>query len=1186
MKKLLCIILSVCIGLSACSMGAVAAYDSITVSGGNIGVSKEISAEVFADKISDMIEENKNLPYYHHTIENDFETARLIVKSSKDIDTKNAIDVVSGYDDLWVLQYETPEDAETAYNYYSGRPGIQFVEVDKKVELCTTSAVVSTASVDFENISWGTSHSGMVTLKNELKPNLSNYKTVKVAVVDTGVNPDHEYLKGRIEPTRINTSTSGTRNNSNDDNGHGTQVASIIVDATLNNIVVLPYKVLDNHGTGTFASVAAGINCAVNDGVDVINVSIGFYENSETLKSAVDNAYENDIIVVSSAGNDNTDKPSYPSSYPNVIRVAATNQNNTVANFSNYGDIDIGAPGVSVMVANYKSGYMTASGTSLASPLVASVAAVILSVTSDASPEDIITLIKSYAIESFEPNAETYLGAGILRAPTLYEITNKAKTEPPVFSHESRIYTSEIELTITSTTPDSVIYYTTDESIPSKDNPSALIYTGPILINKTTKLLAVAYSEDKYRSKIADFYTIIAPVAAEEEFEIDSEGTILSYSGSAPALSVPEIINGIKINKIGDGVFKEKNLTEIILPKTITEIGKESFAENVNLKTIIGLGITSVDDNAFYNCVWLKNIFLGNISKLGKYSFYNVCSKAYEIEESSFSLNIKNISRFPEGVFKNSAVSEIIVNTKCIIDNDAFEGCNALVNITLGHLEEIDEGAFKGLLSLKEVAIERLETVPKGLFNSCEKLEHVHLSDAKFIDSNAFENCKSLTLIEIPLAETIYSNAFSGCDSLYNLTLDSAIRFNDEAYSSPNAPGLPKNLAVFLAPKFEKTVPLMFTDCAKLMIVTLESATEIASRTFYGCNNLIFVDIRSVKYLGANVFDNCKITAVDARSLISTKSWPNNSGIILSNEFVESEMTAENLTVYGTPNTYIERYCKYKGYSFIGIPFILNEIPDYITENSETVTINVIGFDLTYQWYWNNKKSTKGGTPIKNANGKSYIFTPDDTAPYYYCEITHHDTDKDVIIYSDIITKDSTPADYTEYYKAVETAKSIDRSLYINIDILDEALAVDVSERYSCEQEFVDKQTQAIYDAIANLKHNGAQAIVINITESEIWLFNVEKLTHFINPINANCSDIIWSSEQNKDTILLYKNGYVRFIKPGEATIKGEVINPDGEIISATINISCKASLIDKIFGIFMRPFWLIQYYSSDLKIE
>lgn len=189
------------------------------------------------------------------------------------------------------------------------------------------------------------------------------------------------------------------------------------------------------------------------------------------------------------------------------------------------------------------------------------------------------------------------------------------------------------------------------------------------------------------------------------------------------------------------------------------------------------------------------------------------------------------------------------------------------------------------------------------------------------------------------------------------------------------------------------------------------------------------------------------------------------------------------------------------------------------------------------------------------------------------------------MIYTDIITKDSTPADYTEYNKAVEAANAIDKSIYINAEILDQALAVDVSGKYSCEQDIVDAQTKAIYDAIAALKHNGAKELIINISDTNIRLFDVEKMTYFISPTDANCSEIKWSSEQNGKNILIYKNGRVRGIDTGEAVIKGEITNPDGEIIQATITVKCTSSIISSFFAKFFGPLWLLHYKYSALKI-
>jgi hypothetical protein len=245
-----------------------------------------------------------------------------------------------------------------------------------------------------------------------------------------------------------------------------------------------------------------------------------------------------------------------------------------------------------------------------------------------------------------------------------------------------------------------------------------------------------------------------------------------------------------------------------------------------------------------------------------------------------------------------------------------------------------------------------------------------------------------------------------------------------------------------------------------------------------------------------------------------------------------------------------------------------------------------IGFDLEYQWYWNSKKSTDGGTPISGATENAYTFTDSDTAPFYYCKITHHDIDKDIVIYSNIITKDSTPADFTAYNEAVKAAQAVDRSLYKNIEILDEALAVDVYGKFSCEQDFVDAQTKAIYDAIAALRHNGVETIIISAAEIQCKPFELLPLNYMIYPEDAIYDGITWSCEQNKDVVLLNKNGYVRIIGYGQAVIKGEITNPDGEVISATTTINIEMSALDKFVSTIFKPFWILIYAMSGQRID
>lgn len=1186
MKKLTGLILCFCIIFCTCSIGCFSAdTQEFTVSGGNSAYADKLSAEEFAAEVAAMIEKYNYIRQTNSDC-SDFETARLIVKSFGEINLNGAVSVVSGFDGLWVLQYATPDDAAKAFEEFKSDSKIEFVETDKAVKSSTASGnEISTAAVSFKYISWGPTHIGIDALNKRLKYTYGELDKVYVAVVDTGVNANHEYLQGRVEPTRINTSGTGVRNSSADDNGHGTQVAGVIADATLENVIIKPYKVLDSYGNGTVISVAAGINCAVKDKVDVINVSVGFYEDSEVLKAAVANAHENDIVVVSAAGNDNTDNPMYPSSYDTVIRVAASNDQNVIANFSNYGNIDIAAPGVSILTTSMSGGYFSGSGTSLASPLVAAVAAVILSVDTDASPEDVEDMIKNLAVESFEPNAEKYFGAGILAAPTVDHFTATEKTATPVFSRNTGIFREEIDLTVTCETPGAEIYYTTDESIPSKTNPNAVLYNQPIRISKTTKLLAVAYADGHYRSSIAHFSAIVAPYASEGELTVDENGVITAYTGSLTSLTIPEKVNGITVKKIGDGVFKNRGLTELMLPATVTSLGKESVAENPDLKSIFAFGLKDVEERAFYNCIWLKNIYFAPLESVGAYAFYNVGSKAFEIRESTFALNIDNLGIIPDGAFMNSAISEANVNVALTLGKSAFAGCHGLVNVNFENLATLEDGAFRGLKSLSEVTVKNLKNVPKGAFNTCEALEHVHLPDATYVDSNAFENCASLTLVELPKAVTVFSNAFSNCDSLAVLNLENLTSFEEEAYTSSVIPPLPKNLNVFNAPKLEKTLTRMFVNCPKIYVAILSSVKQLGASTFNGCAAMYYVDIQSVEYIKNDAFGKCSIMAIDARNLISTTQMPSDCGIVLSNAFVEAQGTAENLTVYGTTGTYVERYSNHKGYNFVGIPMIYNEIPEYITA-SEMVTIFAVGFDLEYQWYWNSEKSTEGGTPIKGATENAYMFTEADTAPFYYCQITHHDIDKDVIIYSDIIIKDSTPADLTEYYKAVEAAKKIDRDIYVNIEILDRALAVDVTDRYSCEQDFVDAQTQAIYDAIKSLKHNGVEKLVITVPEHDGKIFELLPLNYMVYPADANYSGIKWSCEQNRDVVLLNKNGYIRYIGSGEAVIKGEVVNPDGEVISATVTVNCEMSMFEKMIASFCKPFWLLIYAMSGQRLQ
>ncbi|MBQ4625859.1 MAG: leucine-rich repeat protein [Clostridia bacterium] len=1176
MKKMISVALACIIALAAIVNSSVTAlsFDS-----------NSMSSTQFAQGISKMLSDYSKLQLEYD--ETGFSTARLIVKSSRRIDPLNALSVVKGYNDLWILQFKTVEDAKTAYNYYSERSGIEYVEPDRPVSGAEVDYVPGQSAGEEDNggdsegpyLSWGPKHIGIDLLNDAIiNKNYPAARTV-VAVIDTGVNPDHEFLEGRIEPTKINTSNSGIRNDSRDDNGHGTAVASVIVDSTLDNIIVRPYKVLDRYSDGTIISVAAGINCAVDDGVDVINLSLCFEENSPVLEEAVRNAYEKDIVVVGAAGNHGSDEPHYPAAYDEIISVSAINQSNIIANFSNYGEyIDFAAPGVNIKVANITGGYVFLNGTSFSAPFVAALAATCRGVDPNGSAEDIEEVLRQNAVKIAETDAILKYGNGLLRAPepiSGYHPFDKAET--PAFSVESGIYSKAQNVEISCATPGSVIYYTTDRSVPSKKNPAAKIYDGtPISINITTVVSAVAYAPDMHRSSVAVVSYMIAPLADSDDLIIDTNGILTKYQGDKFSITVPEMYNGITVKGVGDNAFKGTTLQEVILPQTVTSIGESAFEENTTIKTVYAKGVTKVGARAFYNCINLKNVFLNELTEIGEYSFYKACNYQYQVFGTTFNLSLNKITNVPEAAFAYSGLSSLECDYLDSIETDAFTECQALTTINIGFLMNAPNGAFKGCVSLDNAEIDGILYASTGFFSTCTNLRRVSLPSAIYIESNAFENCFSLEEVNLPKAKEIFSNSFSGCDSLRMLVLPEMKTFESSLYSAP-APNIkfPKNLTVFSAPKLEKTVMNMFSNTPDIYIVDLSGAKELAPYTFRGCKSLFILGLGSITEIGEKAFDGGTILFVDAQNLVSTKCLPDNGGIMLSNKFVESNDTVENLTVYGSAGTFVERYAKHKGYNFVEIPFVYGELPDYVTENSETVAATAIGFDLEYQWYWNTKKSTEGGTPIEGAVTEYYTFTSADTAPYYYCKITQHDLDKSTVVYSKIITKDSVPADYSAYNEAVAAANAINREHFVDLSELDALLKIDMSDRYSCEQQLVDEQTAKILEAIKKLEPNTVREIKIFNFKEKIGFLEKSKVIAVMEPSDAPFTDLKWSTEDSK-LIYLNENGEILCIGHGTATVKATVTNIDGSVTEQVIHIECKLSLIDRLFAFWIRTFEFI----------
>ena len=1174
MKKLLSIVLALTVAL-----GAV-----LPISAFAVNAVPEADTTQFARGVGKMLSDySKTLSQIDN---GEFSTSRLIVKSSKKPDSRNAVSVLNGYDDIWILQFENPQKAKEAYEYYSTRSEIEYVEPDRIISASSVEDAgypipqkADTKETKHTYLSWGPEHIGIDVLNNALKNKNYPVKEITVAVIDSGVDPDHPFLKGRVIPTKINTSTSGTRNSSMDDNGHGTGVASIIADSTLDNIYIKPYKVLDHYKDGTVLSVVAGINCAINDGVDVINLSLCFKENSDILYETIRKALEKDIMVIAAAGNYGTDTPYYPAAYREVIAVSALNKSNIIANFSNYGEmIDFAAPGVQVMVATLNGNTVQQNGTSYSAPFVAALAATLRGIDRNASADEVEEIMKENAVKLAEMDSQIKYGAGLVYAPDPsggYSPYEKAETPVISITHGFFFETQYVE--ISCATPNATVYYTTDRSIPARTNPQAKIYDGtPIAVERTTVITATAYAPNLYRSGLATASLMIAPYADPGDLVIDENGIITNYTGNKFSISVPEVYNGITVRGVGEAAFKNAELQEVILPDTVTFIDREAFSENEIIKTVYAKNTTIIGDKAFLNCINLKNLFMGQIAEIGEQSFYYAGKNQYEVYGTTFNLDLSGITSVPDGAFTNSGLGGFEADYLSSVGKDAFSECAAMSTLKINSLSELPDGAFKGCVSLVNAEIGNLSCIPRGAFSTCTNLKHISFPAATQVLSNAFENCITLEEVNLPLAQTVYSNAFSKCESLYWLYLPEMLTFEESLYTEA-APKIyfPPNLLLFSAPKMKKTVMNMFKNTPNIMMIDLSGVENLERFTFRGCNNIFQLGLGSVEHIQKNAFDGSTIMFIDARKLVSTESMPENGGIMLSNRFVESTASVENLTVYGTAGTFVERYANHKGYAFIPIPFVYSELPDYVTENSETVTATAIGFDLEYQWYWNTKKSTEGGTPIKGAVTENYTFTDRDTAPYYYCKITQNDPDKVTSIYTKIITKDSKPADYTAYNEAVKAAQAIDRSLYKDLSELDFLLKIDISEYFSCEQNLVDEHTAKIYEAIEALEYNTIKELLLFTFDEELLFLDTTKVIAVATPEDAIPAEVEWSTE-DKNIIVVSSEGEVLSIGRGVATVKARVTNIDGSVVENTIEIECRMTFLELLISFTVKAIMFI----------
>ncbi len=331
--------------------------------------------------------------------------------------------------DMNVYHFATPAGmrVEDAVSQLENDPDVQYAEPNyiltkASVDLPSdhySMQEVQSMSVNAQSTGNSTQSTGYLATSAPIEVtntwgNVTPNATVVVAVVDTGLDLTHPVFTGaqaiwtntgEIPNNQIDDDNNGYVDDVNgynfvansgdmyDDDGHGTHVSGIIVGTGENiygstyspsQIKIMPLKFLDSTGSGTTANAISAIDYAVNNGASVINNSWGGPSYSAALQDAVAYAYNAGVVFVAAAGNysDNNDvTPMYPANYdvPNVISVEATTDQDQLAYFSNYGvdAVPLAAPGMYILSTYPGGGFATMSGTSMATPFVSGLAALI-----------------------------------------------------------------------------------------------------------------------------------------------------------------------------------------------------------------------------------------------------------------------------------------------------------------------------------------------------------------------------------------------------------------------------------------------------------------------------------------------------------------------------------------------------------------------------------------------------------------------------------------------------------------------------------------------------------------------------------------------------------------------------------------------------------------------------------------
>ena len=1004
MKRIISILIAITLLLSSHN----ALYINASAEFIGSAVRSNISLDEFSNELNEMIEDNTAL--YEAASEdttddvavtydgtdytyNDFATCRLIIRSYKSFEKSYGADeAVIGYEDLQVIQYESVEETIDAFESLSSKSSVSSVIPDTEIDITTEETAEETNTYN-----WAYDRVRVYEAIEYIEENydVDKLPEIKVGILDTGVWTEEEDIQERL----VSEYTVGTGNNLTlkTSETHANIIARIITDCTTTNVKIYSYQITHMYVSNFYICEER----MLKDNLDMVNFSFGSVTDYN-IGAKLD---AQGVLVIAGAGNEGDSNPYYPSSSEYALSVASMNKFDKLSSFSNKNSnyVEVVAPGENLPNMG--------SGTSYACPFVVSLCAMIASIHPEYSREEIKGALYSSCDSTLLAGTKTKYGTIDFMNALAGSKYKEALADAPSFSLTSRptpttMY-SEVQYLELYCNDGEEIYYTTDTSYPTRQ--TATLYTEPIELDVTTKIRAVTFSENKYRSEPADL-TLYIQVYKEipdndNGWTINSKGYVTGYYGYEINPIVPDKIFNKTVTGVAESVFENKTfIEEITLPETCTYIGDCAFKGCKYLYTINAPRVITIGKESFSNCRSLDYINMPELSNLSKECF----RKCGELNN----LPIENLATIPQYAFAGCTFAYINFPNATEVYNYAFSGCENLIEISLPSLidECLGQGTFKDCYMLENVELpDDFTTLGGYTFANCYITDFSFLKNIQYVYWGDFNWCQYVEVMSLPSVVLVDTRTFDYMPSLKEVIIPSCTTVLEQAFRSNRY--------------LEKVV---FSD----------DLEYVGREIFLNCPMMNYVVLNGLVDSPENIFLNSAINRVEFNKIQTIDYLPEtqNSIIALPSTFesCSEDTTGRNYKVYGTVGSTAEEWAEANGHTFYEISqenSIVTDVASVYNENSiEPLTFDAIGINSSYQWYGSLDTKVNNGDDVAIKDATTNEFTPKkgDKYPYYYCKMTS--TDKDVTakevskveIYSSICqnklcymtAKDNTDIDY------------------------------------------------------------------------------------------------------------------------------------------------------------------------------